>query len=156
MDRNPVETIMGAVVLLVAAFFLVFAWNTSSIGAVKGYRVSAAFFKVGGLDTGADVRISGVKVGTVVDQTLDKKTFDAVVTISLKPDVKLPADTVARVSSAGLLGGKYVKLEPGKDDTTIPTDGTAEIARTEDFKSLEDMVGDIIFMATQDGQGGGL
>ena len=149
MDRNPVETIMGAVVLLVAAFFLVFAWNNASIGAVKGYEIKAAFFKVGGLDTGADVRISGVKVGTVTDQYLDPETFDAVVVMSVKPDIKLPEDTVATISSEGLLGGKYVKLDPGSAEAVIPTGG--QIAETRDFKSLEELVSDIIFMATQNG-----
>jgi len=153
MGRNAIETVMGAAVLLVAAVFVYFAYNTAQIKAVTGYEVSARFFKVGGLSKGSDVRISGIKVGTVMSNVLDPVTFDAVVNMSIRPDIKLPADTVATISSSGLLGDKYVMLMPGQADETL-TEGS-EIANTKDFKSLEDQVGEIIFLATggdEDGQ----
>ena len=146
MGRNAIETVMGAAVLLVAAVFVYFAYNTAQIKAVTGYEVSARFFKVGGLAKGSDVRISGIKVGTVVSNTLDPATFDAVVTMSIRPDVKLPADTVATISSSGMLGDKYVMLMPGQGKDTIAVGGVIE--NTKDFKSLEDQVGEIIFLAT--------
>ncbi|MDH5750555.1 MAG: outer membrane lipid asymmetry maintenance protein MlaD [Rhodospirillales bacterium] len=146
MDRNIVETVMGAVVLLVAGLFVFFAYTTAEIKAVTGYEITAPFYKVGGLSKGSDVRISGIKVGTVVNLVLDSKTYDAVVKMSIAPDVKLPLDTVASIDSGGLLGGKYVRLEPGKDKTTINPGGV--ITKTKNFRSLEDQVGEIIFLAT--------
>lgn len=148
MGRNPLETIMGAVVLIVAGLFLTFAYRTADLGEVRGYPVSATFTKVGGLSTGADVRISGIKVGTVSGQRLDPETFQAVVTMSILPSVRLPVDTVASVAADGLLGGKFVKLEPGRA-TDVVADGGA-ITRTRDYQSVEDLVGEIIFLATQD------
>ena len=62
MNKRPVETIMGLVVVFVAAFFLYFAYNVSDLQVVKGYTVTARFLKVGGLNVGADVRINGIKV----------------------------------------------------------------------------------------------
>ena len=146
MGRNAIETVMGAAVLLVAGLFVYFAYNTAQIKAVSGYEISAHFFKVGGLSKGSDVRISGIKVGTVLGASLDPKSFDAVITMSISPEVKLPADTTATIASSGMLGDKYVMLLPGADPTHIEAGG--RIAETKDFRSLEDQVGEIIFLAT--------
>jgi len=146
MGRNVVESVMGAVVLLVAGLFVYFAWNTAQIRAVPGYEVSAAFYKIGGLADGSDVRIAGIKVGSVTSHRLDPETFDAVVSMSIAHDVKLPEDTVATITSEGLLGGKYVRLEPGMAKTVIQPGG--DIVETRSFRSLEDQVGEIIFLAT--------
>ncbi|CCQ73703.1 Putative toluene tolerance protein Ttg2C (fragment) [Magnetospira sp. QH-2] len=142
---------MGAVVLLVAAMFVFFAYNTAQVSAVSGYKVTAAFFKLGGLSVGADVRISGIKVGTVMDRHLDPQTYDAVVTLSISPDVKLPADTVASIGSEGILGGKYIRLTPGQATEMVAAGGA--LTRTQDYRSLEDQVGEIIFLATNPGGG---
>lgn len=148
MSRNPVETVLGALVLAVAGFFLFFAYNTADLKKVKGYDVTANFAKVGGLNVGADVRINGIKVGTVLSQNLDPQTYNAVVKLSISLDIKLPQDTEASISSEGLLGGKFVKLDPGHSSDIVPPGGS--LTKTRDFKSLEDLVGEIIFLATED------
>ena len=153
MGRNPLETVMGAVVLVVAAFFLAFAYSQADLGTVKGYTLTADFQSVGGLESGADVRINGIKVGTVLDQTIDKDTFDAIVRMSVSPDIHLPDDTVATIDSSGLLGDKYLKLIPGTSKTAIAPGG--KIAKTKTYKSLEEMVSEIIFLATDQGKGAG-
>ena len=149
MKKNAVETILGAVVLVTAIVFLVFALNTAQVRAVEGYKVTAAFFKVGGLTNGSDVRINGIKVGTVNDLSIDAGTFDAVVSMSVRSDVKIPADSVAAIGSAGIIGSKFVSIQPGGAKEYLADGG--KIARTKDFKSLEDQVGEIIFLATGGG-----
>jgi len=146
MGKNAIETVMGAVVLMVAGMFLFFAYSSAEVKSVRGYEVSAAFYKIGGLNKGGDVRISGIMVGTVTEQGLDPDTFDAVIKMSISPNVKLPVDTVASIASEGMLGGKYVRLEPGNAKTYIEEGGA--ITKTKDFRSLEDQVGEIIFLAT--------
>ncbi len=150
MGRNLIETIMGAVVLAVAGFFLVFAYTHANITKIEGYAVVASFTSVGGLDTGADVKINGIKEGTVLSQTLDPQTYDAVVKLTVAHGIQLPEDTVASVSSEGLLGGKFVKLAPGKSKTML-ADGS-HLGPTKNFKSIEEMVGNLIFLATADNQ----
>ena len=152
MRRNAIETVMGAVVLLVAGGFVFFAYDMAQVKAVEGYEVTALFYKIGGLNEGSDVRISGIKVGTVIDHELDPESYDARVRMTITREVKLPVDTVASIASEGLLGGKYVRLEPGTDKSYIKDGGT--ITRTKDFRSLEDQVGEIIFLSTG-GDGGG-
>jgi phospholipid/cholesterol/gamma-HCH transport system substrate-binding protein len=147
MGKNLIETVMGGVVLLVAAVFLYVAMNETQVKSVEGYRIEAAFLKIGGLQKGSDVRLNGIKIGTVEESKLDTQTYDAVISMSIRPDIKLPIDTVASVVSGGLIGGKYVRLEPGADrENYLPVGGRIE--NTKDFKSLEDQVGEIIFLAT--------
>lgn len=150
MNKRPVETIMGIVVVAVAAFFLYFAYTVSDLQVVKGYNVTAHFLKVGGLNVGSDVRINGIKVGTVVAQTLNSDNYEAEVKMSIAPNIKLPVDSTAVIVSDGLVGDKFIKIEPGKDQKLL-ADGDV-LTKTKDFKTLEDMVGEIIFMVTDDGQ----
>ena len=147
MKRNPIETLLGAVVLVVAAMFLLFAYSIADPKAVSGYEIKATFLKVGGLERGSDVRISGINVGTVTGQTLNPETFEAQVVMSIKPDVQLAADTEAAIVSDGLLGGKYINIIPGRAPARIAAGGV--IAKTRDYQSLEDLVGQIIFLATE-------
>lgn len=151
MNKKPVETIMGLVVLVVAAFFLFFAYKVSDLQVVKGYDVHAKFLKVGGLNVGSDVRINGIKVGSVVALSLDKDDFIANVTMSILPNVQLPKDSVAAIVGDGLMGDKFIKIEPGKSQDMLQNGDS--LAKTKDFKTLEDMVGEIIFMVTDNGNG---
>jgi phospholipid/cholesterol/gamma-HCH transport system substrate-binding protein len=148
MSRNVIETVMGGVVLVIAALFLVFAYTTAQVRATRGYEVTAEFDRVEGIREGTDVRISGIKVGSIVSQTLDPKTFLAIVRLTVDPQVKLPTDTVAQIASSGLLGDKYLALIPGADEETIQPGG--KIARTQSPISLENLIGQYIFS-----QGGG-
>ncbi|MEM9470132.1 MAG: MlaD family protein, partial [Pseudomonadota bacterium] len=95
MKKNVVETVLGAVVLAVAFIFLAFSYSSANIGGPDGYEVKARFSGIGGLNIGDKVVISGVKVGSVSDVSLDQDTFLAVVSMDLNPDVKLPDDTAA-------------------------------------------------------------
>lgn len=144
--RNMVESIMGFVVLVVAGLFVYLAYTTARIQTKDGYELSAAFFKVGGLKAGSDVRINGIKVGTVSSLDLDPETFEAVVRLTISGGLNLPTDTVAGISSEGILGGKYVSLTPGGEATVIVSGG--RLQKVQNFRSLEDQVGEIIFLAT--------
>ena len=148
MKRNVIETVLGGVVLLVAGLFLVFAYFGSDVKPVKGYEIIARFDAIDGLSIGSDVRIGGVKIGSVVDQSIDTEDFRAVVTLAVLPEVKLPEDTKASITSAGLLGAKYVKLEPGSAGTRIA--GGGEIEQTKSVISLEEMLGKVIFLVTDE------
>ena len=150
MNKRPMETIMGIVVLVVAAFFVYFAYKVSDLQVVKGYEVTARFLKVGGLNVGSDVRINGIKVGTVVAQKLDTENYDAEIVMSLASDIKLPKDSVAAIVGDGLIGDKFIKIEPGHDKEILQNGDI--ITNVKDFKTIEDMVGEIIFMVTDDGE----
>jgi phospholipid/cholesterol/gamma-HCH transport system substrate-binding protein len=144
MSGNVIETVMGAVVLVVAALFLFFAYSTSQVGTVSGgYSVTAQFQNVDGIRDGSDVRIGGVKVGSIASESLDPKTFTATIEIKLGSQYKLPDDTVAEITSSGLLGDKYVSLVPGGSEKDIPPGG--QIRYTQSAVSLENLIGQMIF-----------
>lgn len=149
MNKKPVETIMGIVVIFVAAFFLYFAYQVSDLQVVKGYDINARLLKVGGLNVGSDVRINGIKVGTVIAQNLDPEDYVADVKLSISSNIQLPKDSVVSIVSDGLVGNKFIKIEPGKSKEFLQNGDT--VANTKDFKTLEDMVGEIIFMVTDNG-----
>jgi len=129
--------------LVQLAFFLFFAYTTSQVRAVQGYQVSAQFERVDGIRDGSDVRIAGVKVGSIVSETLDPKTFLATVRMSIDPAYKLPDDTVAEIVSSSLLGDKYMALVPGGSEQMIPPGG--QIKFTQAPVSLENLIGQMIF-----------
>jgi phospholipid/cholesterol/gamma-HCH transport system substrate-binding protein len=145
-----VETLMGAIVLAVAGFFLVFAYTSTNIRTIRGYEVLAKFERADGINAGTDVKISGIKVGTVVEQRLDPDTFLAVLKLSIDNRIKLPVDTVAQVSSEGLLGANFLQLVPGADDKTIPHGG--EIKYTQAPVNLVQLLGKFVFGAAEKAQ----
>jgi phospholipid/cholesterol/gamma-HCH transport system substrate-binding protein len=150
MTRNLLETLLGAVVLIVAAGFLAFAYSSSQVKESGGYELLARFDKIDGLERGSDVKISGIKVGTVLDQTLDPQTYRAEVRFSVRDNVRLPADTSAAVVSNGLLGGKYLALVPGGDIEML--EPGAEVTLTQSAVNLEDLIGHVIFSQTGGGE----
>ena len=149
MGHNVFETILGAVVLALAGLFLVFAYSSADLHKVKGYHLTANFPMVDGLKDGTDVKINGVKVGSVSGLLLNTdpgpNQYLVTVSMTLNRSVQLPTDTIALVSTESLLGGKYMSLEPGVDETMIKTDGTGRVTRTQAPLRLDDLIGQLIY-----------
>jgi phospholipid/cholesterol/gamma-HCH transport system substrate-binding protein len=146
MGRNLVETLMGAFVLGLAIVFLVFAYGRAGLKTTDGYTLVGKFDRIDGLAQGSDVRMSGIKIGTVTAQTLDPKTYLAVLTLNVRNDVKLPRDSSARVASDGLLGDKYLSITPGGEDAML-TAGQ-EIQHTQGSVDIVSLVGRMLFTQT--------
>ncbi len=144
--RNAGEILTGAVVLLVAAGFLGYAVVHSGRASVSGYPLHATFDHIDGMGVGADVRLAGVKVGSVVEARIDPKTYLANVTLSVRDELHLPKDTSAEVTSEGLLGGKFLNLTPGGDPVMLEPGQTITI--TQSSISLEQLLGKFIFSVT--------
>jgi phospholipid/cholesterol/gamma-HCH transport system substrate-binding protein len=143
MRRNLIETILGGVVLLVAALFLIFAYSNASLRTVQGNEYVARFNRVDGINPGSDVKMSGIKVGTITDIAIDPKTYVAVVHLSVDRSIELPTDSSAEIASEGLLGGKYLSLQPGADDKKIAPGG--EIRFTQGPINIEELIGQFMF-----------
>ena len=147
--RSWAEVATGAVILAVALLFLGYAVLNSGRGTVNGdgIRLTAKFDRIDGLSNGADVRIAGVRVGSVTDARIDPQTFSAELTMKVDRSLRLPDDTSAEVSSEGLLGGRYVSLVPGGSDKVLSDGG--RITQTQGSVSLESLLGRFIFSVTQ-------
>ena len=146
--RSLAELAAGAIVLVVAVVFLAYAATNSGRSTTStGMTLHARFDRIDGLAPGSDVRIAGVRVGSVTQERIDPQTFLAVVTMQVDSGLKLPDDTSAEITSESLLGGKYIALVPGGSDKDL-RDGS-EISITQSSVSLEALLGKFIFSVTQ-------
>jgi phospholipid/cholesterol/gamma-HCH transport system substrate-binding protein len=140
---------MGAVVLFVAGFFLVFAYSSADLRKVQGYMITANFPMVDGLKAGGDVKINGVKVGSISDMELitnpGPEEFLVRTSMTILPTVNIPTDSIAMAASESLLGGKYLSIEIGVDEEMLPKDGTGKLTRTQAPMRLDDLIGQLIY-----------
>lgn len=146
MKKNPIETILGFLVLIGTGMFVFLMMTHVDVRPVQGYHIRTNFLKTGGLEVGADVRIAGVKVGSVFNVELNRQDWTADVVLSIDSDVKLPVDTEAVIADSGLMGDKYVRLKPGSEKIFLRSG--ERLTKTKDYKSLEDSVSEFIFLST--------
>jgi len=143
MKRNGFETLLGALVIAIAAAFLYHNYQVADLGSDDGYSIYADFSSIGGLKQGDDVVISGVKVGAVEAVKLNPESFLAEVKLHIENGIELPADTAALISSESLLGGLFLALEPGGEEDIIEAGGRIEY--TQAPQNLEQLLGQFIF-----------
>lgn len=142
---NIIETFLGGAVLIFAGVLLIFAYIRNEKSDIKGYIVTAKFDKIDGLVAGSDVRMSGIKIGSIADQALDPNTYLAVVSMNIANHIKIPTDSSVAIVSESLLGGKYMDIIPGGDDTFLKPGES--IQHTQSSVNFEKMIGQAIFSA---------
>jgi phospholipid/cholesterol/gamma-HCH transport system substrate-binding protein len=120
-NSSRLETIVGATVIALAVGFFFYASKTAGVGGTVsgGYKVIAEFDNAEGINVGTDVRLAGIKIGTVTAQSLNAENYMARLELTLDPKVSLSDDTAAKVTSEGLLGGKFISMEPGGSETKL-------------------------------------
>lgn len=145
MKSSALETLIGAVIIALAVGFFAFAYKTSGMGggSGSGYKVSAEFDNVDGVAIGTDVRIAGIKVGTVTGQSLNPKSYQARIDMAIQQQVQLSDDTSAKITSEGLLGAKFVALEPGGSDAKLAEGGV--ISYTQGAVDLWSLISQAMF-----------
>ena len=131
MQRNMIETVMGAVVLAGAVFFGYVAYKAADISTSAGYLIEAEF-------------------GNVAGQSLDSDTYSARVTLAIENDIKLPDDSSARITASSLLGGNYLEIMPGFSEEMLAVGDV--IYDTRDPVSLTDLLGKVVFSQGSDAQ----
>ena len=148
MSKNIFETVVGFIVLAVAVGFIIIAYKSGSINYkdIKGYKVTAQFTRIDGINIGSDVKLSGVKVGNVISLRLDPKSYNAVIELVINNDYKLPVDSSAEIIGNGLLGDKYISLAPGADEELLKEGGRIEF--TQPAISFESLIARFIFGST--------
>lgn len=115
MASNTTETLVGAAVLAAAIAFGIYGAQVAGLrtGAGDSYVLTASFRSLEGVSVGSDVRLAGVKVGTVTNVALNPETYRADTTVTLNASTQIPDDSAIIVSSEGLLGGNFVEIVPG-------------------------------------------
>ena len=143
MKSNTFEAIVGAFVIIISVVFLFFGFSTMKIQNSDSYNVSALFNRIDGIKIGSDIRMSGIKIGTVVSQELDNSSFEAKVLMSIDSKILIPDDSSAKITSYGLLGGNYISIEPGGSDIYLLNN--EEIFFTQGSVDLIGLVGEALF-----------
>lgn len=137
MKHNAFETLLGAAILAVAAFFVVQTYKSTGQSSKDGYYVVAYFDRIDGVMVGTDVKVSGVKVGSIAGVSMEPDTYRAKVVLKLEKRLKIPQDSSAEIISESLLGGKYITIIPGIDDDFIQPNGTIkQTTSAVNFESL--------------------
>jgi len=137
------EIIVGTFVLLSAILFFYNSFSKANVSSKKGYEIIAKFDNIDGIAIGSDVKISGLKIGSVTSQSIDKSDFRAILHLNISNDIKLPYDSSLKVSSEGLLGAKYLALSPGAAEEFL--ENGEEIEYTQSSVNLEELLGKFIF-----------
>ena len=107
-------------------------------------KVTAQFDEIGDLKVRAPVKIAGVRIGEVSKIDLDRKTYQARVTMLIaNTDNNIPVDSSASILSASLLGSNYVSISPGFSDQMLKNG--AEITETNSAVILENLLGQALF-----------
>ena len=150
MAENISEVLAGGAVLAVAIGFLAYAGQSTGFsGAPDTYPLVASFRAVDGISVGTDVRLAGVKVGTITALDLNPTTYFADATVEIDRAIQLPEDSAILVSSEGLLGGNYIEIQPGGSvDVLAPG---AEIEDTQGSVSLVSLLMKFVGAAAGDG-----
>ena len=137
MRRSALDLGVGIFVII---GILALSWLSVKLGRVEflggqGYQVTADFPSVGGLKPGSTVEIAGVEIGRV--ESISLAEYQARVRMWIRRDVKLQEDSIASIKTKGLIGEKYVRINPGGSDRLIPPNGRIrEVEPPVDFEEL--------------------
>ena len=143
LRENIGEALVGLLVVILAVWFVLFAWERTGGGQKAGsIKIAAIFPNASGVSAGTDVRISGLKVGSVTGLGLDPQSYQVKVDIALDPSAKLPSDTSASITSEGLLGSTFIAMNPGGSPTPLKSGDT--ITDTQGSMDLMALIGQFI------------
>lgn len=147
MRVNYIEIFVGAIVLIVAGTFFSYAYKANKSSGGFEYVLTAEFERVDGILKGTDIKLRGIKVGEVTKMALEGEKLNANLTLSFYTDLKLPLDTVAEVASEGIMGPKYISINPGENETALKSG--EKIGYTQPSISLESLIARFVFNAKE-------
>lgn len=135
MGENKAEVAVGGLVLATALGFGFYVLQSTGMSGPSGsYPLTASFRSAEGISVGTDIRLAGVKVGTISQMALNPETFRADATLSVQESIQIPDDSAIAITSEGLLGGNFVEVIPGASydylaagDEIIDTQGSVSL-----------------------------
>ena len=142
-SHNYFDFLVGTIVLLFAIGFFTYSFKSSKISSNVGYDIFAKFDNADGITIGSDIKIAGIKIGSITEQNLDEKTSKAYLKMNISSAVKIPADSSAKIVSEGLLGAKYISISLGGDEEILKNG--QELSFTQSSLNFEELLGKFIF-----------
>ena len=134
MRSNIFETFIGAIVIILAVSFLFYSFSITDNNTEGTYNIHATFNRIDGIQIGSDVRLSGIKIGSVSKSSLNQTTYEAQLALIIDNSIKIPDDSSAKITMDGLLGSNYISIEPGgseiylsENDYLLYTQGSVDL-----------------------------
>ena len=143
MRSNTFETFIGAIVIILAISFLFYSFSITDNNAEGTYKIKATFNRIDGIQIGSDVRLSGIKIGSVAKSSLNQTTYEADLVLIIDNSIFIPDDSSAKITMDGLLGSNYISIEPGGSDVYL-TDNDY-LLYTQGSIDLIGLVGEALF-----------
>ena len=145
MKKYSVETLVGIFVVigLICVAYMTVKLGKVSLFGDNYYSLYARFSSASGLREGSPVEIEGIEVGRVARMTLDQERQLALITMKIRNDVKVYDDASAAIKTAGLIGDKFVKIDPGGGGEVLKPEGT--ITETTTPTDIEDLISKYAF-----------
>ncbi|MDR1499155.1 MAG: outer membrane lipid asymmetry maintenance protein MlaD [Rickettsiales bacterium] len=138
VKKSYFEVVVGGVVVLLSVIFVSFAMKLTNKKINREfYSLYASFDNIEGISVGTKVKIGGIEIGSVEELSIDNN-YKIVITLKIKKGVDIPADSNIKISTSGLIGGKYLRVEAGGDDSFLKNGDSFEF--TESTMDLEDMI----------------
>jgi phospholipid/cholesterol/gamma-HCH transport system substrate-binding protein len=150
MSENSAEIAVGGLTLAVAVGFFVYASQSSGFAGrgAETYPLTASFRSAQGVGLGTDVRLAGVRIGTVTGMELNPESFRADMVFAIDAEIEVPEDSSVAVAREGLLGGNFVEIVPGGSPFALEPGG--EIVDTQGALSLIGLLSQFINAASGD------
>lgn len=144
MQKNHIETILGAFIIGVTVVLLYSFFGRNNITATQSFTSVTAYFQnVAGISKGIDVKLGGVKVGKVIDVKIDEETLSPILSIAIDTNYKLPSDSSFAIKSEGIMGGKFVSVQAGT--STDPIHEGQVFYNNQSSLDLESIVSQVVF-----------
>jgi phospholipid/cholesterol/gamma-HCH transport system substrate-binding protein len=145
MKKYSIETAVGVFVVvgLICVGYMTVKLGKVSLSGDDTYPLKARFASVSGLRVGSAVEVYGIEVGSVMHLGIDAERQMGVIDMKINKGVKVYDDAAATIKSAGLIGDKYVKIDPGGAGVVLKPGGM--ITQTSAPADIEDLIGKYAF-----------
>ena len=143
MRSNIFETFIGAIVIILTVSFLFYSFSITDSNTEGTYNINATFNRIDGIQIGSDVRLSGIKIGSVSKISLNQTTYEAQLVMIIDNSIKIPDDSSAKITMDGLLGSNYISIEPGGSEIYLSENDY--LPYTQGSVDLIGLVGEALF-----------
>jgi len=143
-NKISFEFIIGLLILIITIIsFFYFSLKIYHFDNSKKINLNSNFFDIGGLTVGADVKTKGVKIGEVIEISLDGDSYMAIVKSSLNYDLNIPLDSEFKIANNGFIGSPYIEVTMGINEQYYQNNDLTE--NNVDAVSLEEIINSFIF-----------
>ena len=139
-----IEFALGLIILIISIIcFFYISTKINLFNNIEKFQINSSFFDIGNVTIGNEVKIKGVKVGEVSSISLDQENYMAIITTSLDKSIKIPDDSVFKISNNGFIGSPYIEIQLGNSEKILKNNDNS--INNIDAISLEEIINNFIF-----------